>query len=301
MSMPTTTAASAEPQELVQTKPVPMHSLPSEMQWYAATTRLGQVHVGIEITDMPANPLQDINTIIGKAALLTEIEMLIQALENWQEVELDLAPSAPPADTTLALRLHSLTHELSAPAFVVFETSAFTQLNDITRQFAEVIGVDSLKVPLKLILDSVSISAEEYNTISEGAMILLPSSFDATWVVRAQFNGIDDRKCMKLAIDRSNQYLVVLGQSTSLDTEQNDLNSDATKVRLSIALNDNIRLPLVSVLSLETTVCEQVLSLNNVAVNITQNGHAKAVGIVCDVGSGCGVVISELVLGEEVG
>ncbi|MEE9335101.1 MAG: hypothetical protein V3U65_13515 [Granulosicoccaceae bacterium] len=283
----------ASPPEADQAEPSALLSMPADMQWYAANTRLGQVHIGLEVQPLPSAK-HDTSKVVGKAALLASAEMLIQGLESWQAIELDLEPAKVPADTVLALRIHSHADESIPPAFVAFEAKAFKQLNDVTLQFAGEFGVDSFNIPLKLTLDSMSVSIEEYNLISAGAMVLLPSSFEASWPVQALFSHGDARQSMPLGIDRSNQTLTLLDQTASVQAMHTGSNCNANNVQLSVMLDDPISLPLALMLSPRAQAFEQPLSLINAAVTITENGRALAVGNICQVGSGCGIVVGGL-------
>jgi len=295
------TQASAEViTDLVQTiAPLaPMQHLPAGLHWFAATTTMGQIHIGVEADSKSLNDDQtnqlDHNSVAGKAALLVKAEQMLQAMEYWQGLELDVSPANAPTDTSLVLRLQHLVASAPYPIYFVFEPAAFTQLSRFTEELSNAVDLSGLAVPHTVQLDSIAIPQNEYNTITEGALILLPASFSDSWVVQSYCFENVKRENIQLTINPSTQTLVG-SEHVALSSVQA---ASVDTVQLNVTLTSPVQLSFASLLSFPVTPLEQAIRLSNADVTIAQNGKTLGSGTLCPVGRGFGVVVDTLGLNE---
>jgi len=284
-----------QPQNLDVNPSMPMPKVSADLQWYIAATRLGKVYVGLDAALSAASD-QDVVTMIGKAKLLASAEMFIQAFEQWQDLELDLTPALQPDDEMFVLRVHPIIDKLSTSATIAFEKSAIEQLNFMTPKFAEQFAIESEPASAAITLDELLISSDEYKLLSEGAMVLLPSSFNEHWVVQTKLSGAVGEASTRFAINKSTQALMVLDQQHASELQQS---SDARKqlcnagqcIHLSVQLKASVALPWTLILALSNNTFMQTVAITNAAVSIAEDGREIAIGNVCKVGGGYGVVI----------
>jgi|GEM_PF-4973001 len=276
----------------------PMQHLPSDLYWYSAPTSLGEIYVGVEAPTLEEANRFDPTSIIGKASLLARAEPMVQTMEFWQSIELDLTPAQMPVNHTLAMRLQRVASPVSLPTYFVFEAQAYSQLKPIPTDMAKVIDISALNVSHKLRLDSVSLSQAEYDALEEGALVLMPSSFNENWFVTAYNVNTTVSQSLQFSINAVSQTLTV-GEKSALEQHlavstgneaqsetQHDVNDSIT---IDIALSRSVPLPLESLLG--SAGFEQALSLHNADITISQHDQLLATGTLCQVGRGYGVVI----------
>jgi len=78
---------------------------PTAFCWYRSETQLGLMYVGVETSESEQANLQGPHCVFQQAALLSNTEVMIQAIELWQEIDLDLVPCEAPESTFLHLSL----------------------------------------------------------------------------------------------------------------------------------------------------------------------------------------------------
>jgi len=78
---------------------------PTAFCWYRSETQLGLIHLGVETSEAEQTNLQGPHRVFQQAALIANTEVMLQAIELWQEIDLDLIPCEAPDNTTLHLSL----------------------------------------------------------------------------------------------------------------------------------------------------------------------------------------------------
>lgn len=78
---------------------------PTAFCWYHSDTQLGLMYLGVEISEAEQTNLQGEHRVFQQAALLANTEVMLQAIELWQEIDLDLVPCEAPGNTSLHLSL----------------------------------------------------------------------------------------------------------------------------------------------------------------------------------------------------
>jgi len=171
--------------------------------WFESGTRLGKVYIGFEVSENEQNNLAGPHGVFQQAALVSNSELFVQAIELWQKIDLDLMPCEQPGDSGIQLELGlksavsegGSTGQLSESTdkqpentrkiAAVFPVESFADLVPLDEELSAVLSVDSSVVLLQVKLDDFEISAEEYNSLESGAVVVLPNSYEPDWFVGA--------------------------------------------------------------------------------------------------------------------
>jgi len=159
---------------------------PGAFCWYSSETQLGLMYVGVQTSEAEQANLQGPHSVFQQAALLSNTEAMIQAIELWQEIDLDLVPCGAPDSTSLHLSLQLNDNDNASPAVVmVFDCATLVQLKSLSPELKSVVNVTSSNVDLRVQLDRLSISSEELAMIEDGAVVIIPAAYQPEWGVVA--------------------------------------------------------------------------------------------------------------------
>ncbi len=196
---------------------------PTAFCWYRSDTQLGWMYVGVETTEAEQVNLQGPHCVFQQAALLSNSEVMIQAIELWQEIDLDLVPCEAPDNASLHLSLQltagagansdsgadaiSTALEESTQSQVatsesstqtnsnvtnnqqrivmVFDCATLVQLKPLSLELQSVLSVKSSSIELRVQLDQFSIPSDEMAMIENGAVVVIPAAYQSEWVIAA--------------------------------------------------------------------------------------------------------------------
>ena len=169
--------------------------------WFESGTRLGPVYIGFEISEAEQHNLAGPHCVFQQAALVSNSELFVQAIELWQKIDLDLMPCNEPVETGIQLNLtlksdatentsgesgntiDNIQHESPRKVAAIFPVSSFTELAPLNDELDAVLSIDSSAVLLQVKLDDFEISAEEFGLLESGAVVLLPKSYESEWFI----------------------------------------------------------------------------------------------------------------------
>ena len=157
-------------------------------QWYECHCDLGQIWVGVVVGEALISELTGPLKVMRQATLLADVELVLQALELWQNIDLDLYPIDPPAESTTTNTIHvTLTHK-EAPDYypVRFELPApmLHRLKPVDAELTRVLELSWSALGAQLVLDQFSVPEHEEQALQPGAVALLPQSFADAWQAR---------------------------------------------------------------------------------------------------------------------
>jgi len=132
--------------------------------------------------------------------LVSNSELFVQAIELWQEIDLDLNPCDQPDDSGIRLSLglkpvigesniaetETTVNHPTRRLVAIFSINSLNELKPLTEELNAVLSVESSSVLLQIELDDFEISAEEFDSIESGALVLLPKSYQSEWVIEAK-------------------------------------------------------------------------------------------------------------------
>jgi len=172
--------------------------------WFESATRLGKVYTGFEMSEAEQRNLVGPHCVFQQAALVSNSELFVQAIELWQKIDLDLMPCDQPGDSGIQLELAlkpAITEanstgqtsespdsrpQTSRKILAVFPVESFADLVPLDEELSGVLSINSSAVLLQVKLDDFEISAEEYDSLESGAVVVLPKSYEPHWIIGAE-------------------------------------------------------------------------------------------------------------------
>jgi len=196
---------------------------PTAFCWYHSDTQLGLMYLGVEISEAEQTNLQGEHRVFQQAALLANTEVMLQAIELWQEIDLDLVPCEAPGNTSLHLSLQLQdnantdgnanrtalvattenqveTDDSAAAGGTVESAGEPPETGEQTANEAgarpespaqsnaelqSVLSVTSSSVDLRVQLDQFSITSEELAVLDTGAVVVIPAAYQPNWEIVA--------------------------------------------------------------------------------------------------------------------
>ncbi|MBX2826280.1 MAG: hypothetical protein KTR33_16210 [Gammaproteobacteria bacterium] len=167
--------------------PTAAHTL-DHVQWYRSESRLGQVMLGIEVHEPVATVLQGLHQVLRQGTLLAEHELLIEALELWQELQLDPVPlpdlAEPVCDVEcLAMVIRAPDVPMLGALHVRLPLTSLPDIKSAEQALPEQLSLTWSAIRCDLQLSSLHLAAVESSNLETGAVVLLPESYRDIWKV----------------------------------------------------------------------------------------------------------------------
>lgn len=167
--------------------------------WFKSDTRIGLVHIGFEINNTEQLNLEGPHRVFQQAALVSNSELFVQAIELWQKIDLDLTPSDQPVDSGIhismtlkaacraearpdALKVESDTQHAQG-IVAVFPHDSLSRLAPLSDELSAVVNIESSSVSLQIELDDFEITSDEFDSLETGAVVILPKSYESEWTI----------------------------------------------------------------------------------------------------------------------
>ena len=166
--------------------------------------------------------------IIAFALAMQKVESIIQLVEEWLDVTLDLSPGNAPNDQQVQMELN--VKECASTRVVL--SLPVNALSVITQPPGFVSNSCAIKwktLPLELLLSRIEISTSQLEKIEAGGLFLLTESFRPDWFCEVSIPGTDTIK-----------YRGIVGQANKLQIlHQLENQDEALSLDLSIIAQDS--------------------------------------------------------------
>jgi len=169
------------------------------VQWYQAETTLGRIHLGVEIDRELRTVLESAHRVLQQGTLLSEVELVVQAIELWQGVELDLAPVPSPLalagagsgalPPTLDAVITTPGYDLVRAVRLRLPLEALPRLQPADETLKSCFNFNWSSLPASVCLAQMTVTAAEAQRAVPGAMIVLPESFRESWDITGVLSG----------------------------------------------------------------------------------------------------------------
>lgn len=173
--------------------PVESHDF---IQWYLADSRLGTIHIGVAITNSVASVLEGPHRVLQQGLVLADVELVVQVIELWLDVELDLIPAASvsrdasrPGDQTETMDAHicSIAADTLPEVHLSIPLPSLDQIKAVDAVLTEQLNFQWSSLQLELTLEEMSFSPSEMADIERGSLVLLSSSYQSPWTIYGRF------------------------------------------------------------------------------------------------------------------
>ena len=284
--------------------------------WFESDTRLGSVYVGFEATEAEQKNLAGPHRVFQQAALVSNSELFVQAIELWQKIDLDLMPCEQPDDSGihLSLTLKAATDENNSdPAMAavsqpnsarrivaIFPTGSFKELTPLNDELGAVINIESSAMHLQVELDRFEISAEEFEALENGAVVVLPKSYESDWVIAAKSITPDLSFEMTGTVVRNNNSAEVVlslpGNSAVSVSEKSNSehveDTDHHNHTVSVYCQNSCEVPINQLLGVSSNI---QLQLNTSQLVLTSENRLVAHGALLAYGRGSVLAVNQMV------
>jgi len=156
-----------------------------ERYWFKASTPFGDILLGALPDNDGRNQAQE-GALISSICALQQVEPLIQWLEDWFELPLEVHPDGTPALVgNVSLSITMLNHEKASSGnglLIYIPFNALYQLNKPSVEMLTCVDVQWQSLPCLFNLSDVTILAEKLPELLEtGSLLLIPNSFNEKW------------------------------------------------------------------------------------------------------------------------
>jgi len=265
----------------------------ADTQWYHCDCELGYLRVGVIVgTSMRQNMIGPLR-VMRQAALLGEVELTVQAIELWQQIELDLQPledvltDAVPIEPAATLEL-SMAPKINPDARdvrVLFPMDTLRRLKPVDAALSESFSMQWQQLDAELVVEDLTLSDEERKTIEQGGLVLLPHSFEEQWHANIRFLG-DINAQIAGTFNIGSAEMTLSGSLQPLDTDS----------PLRLRLKKRISVEPDTLLG---DVCDSTLALelphSNIEAELFQGAETLATGALGPLGAGHAFYIDQLV------
>lgn len=262
-------------------------------QWYRADSRLGELYLGVGGYDTDNRAIG----ALGQACLLGDVELLLQAVELWQDIDIDPRPMAgsPPGN---GCRIHIRAHARATgaphadvrqcrPLLLEIPRDRLPSMNGVDAAVAAVIDTEATRLPASLTLAEVTLDDSERARLTPGALLLLPGSFSGDWRVSLRIDGLATQT-VEGRLNAESRMLCIDRWQT-LDAAAA---SDTARLRVDLPLS-------VDPLEILPAGCSGDVALNHAlqqqSVGILDGEQRIAEGKLLAIGQGQAVLIERLV------
>ncbi|MEJ2622323.1 MAG: hypothetical protein P8163_19360 [Candidatus Thiodiazotropha sp.] len=265
--------------------------------WYEAITKYGKIFIGLF-----KGQIEAANHIIYKSRILENIktlsreERMIQLLEDWLQVGLDLRPTSDVNGEFYTFKLsdcNRVANNISNKIVVKFEHHSIDKLPIPNWHKDMNLYLTSSDALTNLILSSNTIDIAYQELLKENAILMIPESFSDTWLGYVKSPEISsstipiniENNLQTIGIDNEIQPPDSVGdQSDVLSTEQ-----------LNISLNKAIKLPfhfLLGWTNKGSCIISKPLTYYPISINV--GNTCIAVGRLVSISNGYGIHINEV-------
>lgn len=157
----------------------------SRLHWYRSVTPLGVVFVSLWPTEHTSSSQQEADAcLLDAASALAREETLLQQIEEWLGVPLDLEPGQSPAEIHAQVLITPLGHGLyrgEGSVLLSVPLDLLTQIAPPPPVMEESCTLHWGSLPCRLTLDRFVVPEEQLRQLEGGGLLLIPASFDARW------------------------------------------------------------------------------------------------------------------------
>jgi hypothetical protein len=223
--------------------------------WYSAKTKHGVIYIGIDRTSNYAESnVEKLPKILMKALLLYKGEVLLRHVEDWLGCGLVLSPATIIPNSIYTVNLSDIGNDQEKALDRIILGIQFDQLDkltDPTALFQQKISLETSRIPIHLVLSEFNIDMDQYESIEDGRILLIPDSFNGDWRIKLN-NNIDPKMYRKGVL--SNDIRTIIVDKQSLDERSkksqqiNQNNQDRSYKTITVILRESIQISLNSLL-----------------------------------------------------
>jgi hypothetical protein len=265
--------------------------------WYSASTKYGTICIGLykNEADLLNHSIYE-STVLENIIMLSREERMIQLLEDWLQVGLDLRPS--PIITgefyTFKLSDHNrVAKNIKNKIIVKVEKQAIDQI-PVPKWHSDIsIYLTSDDVFANLVLSNNSIDNSYQDSLTENSILMIPESFLDGWIGYARSQEITSGK-VSINLGRNLQTISINNEiqiPDSIDI-QND-NTDADY--LTVSINGAVKIPFHYLLGWTNSgsfIIAKPLSFYPISIN--KGNSCIAVGRLVSISNGYGIHINKV-------
>lgn len=279
--------------------------LPAEgdslIQWYQANSRLGSISFGVAVDSETCVILEGPHRVLRQGLLLADIELVVQGIELWLDVELDLVPlglthresQEDQQEPRMAEALISPVVANALPeVYLQIPLSSIDQIDPIDVVLTDQLRFQWTPLPLDLVIAEMSLTQTEFNDIGMGSFVLLPDSFRSGWMVNAVFPGAGSQR-VSLTLNPETCQFEQAQFDDRVEPACNTENSESSEVVICIRTQQILNYDPGHLLGFDSGDAPSMSDLEQMNLQLESAGEVLARGRLIRVGQGYGLVVLE--------
>jgi hypothetical protein len=269
--------------------------------WYSAKTKYGVIYIGIDRQSASAESnVDNLPNNLKKAVLLYKVEVLIRHVEDWLGCGLELIPAAIMPNSIYTIELHNISNDEEAGLDRIILGIQFNQMDKIsdpTALFQQKISLETSSIPINLVISEFNMEKDQYESIQDGSILLLPNSFTGDW--RIKIKSIIDHKMYRDGVLSNDIRTIIVDKQKLHERSKKSQqihrinNQDGSYKSITVILHEPILIPLNSLLGWNnenSILLDQ--SLRHYKAEVRCDSNLIATGYLISVANGYGLDIN---------
>jgi len=266
-------------------------------QWYQCDSPLGLVQLGIEVDAACEEVLSGTHQVLRQGTLLAENELLVEAIELWQDIQLDPVPVAIDAQrAAISSVIWADITPHDAPALrsmrLALSAAAIPHLKSCEKSLSDHLDFAWSSLSCTLRLSTLLLDATEMQALAPGAVVLLPESFRDDWMVTVSIHEVQVQAQAHFQVEQRSLSIQQLLQPDAPD-----------EPTIKTGLQHQLELELITPFQLNAGKClgfsspepDLDMSWDQGDVRLRLDGQVVGKGHLCRVGAGYALSVSECV------
>jgi hypothetical protein len=265
--------------------------------WYSAETKYGSVYVGLLQEQSDSATLRFYkSTVLENILALSREEKMIQLLEDWLKVGLDLRPARSIVGEYYTFKLSDRNRVANNTTNKIIVKLDFQTLHNApvpSWQAETSLYLTSNDVSVNLILSNNTIDIDYEKTLQENSILMIPESFSHGWIGYARNRHITSRN---IPIDIG-ENLQTFSMNNEIQIPSSIDNNSVNESRnyLNISVDEGVMLPFHFLLGWANTGSYIITKpLFFYPISINRGNTAVATGRLVSISNGYGIHIKEV-------